>query len=312
MSEVIKAVEQAHRDLADGHAFMPGRTAVPFAASAAVMIPMVASSERQHALGLKVMTDVPHNPAEGRPRQQSVIMLVDPVMGSCEAILDGAVITRMRTAAVSAVATAHLANESAETLGLIGAGALARTHMEAICQVRQISRVVVWSRSPSTAQMFVDSQKDGNVEIVAAQSVRAVVDTADVLCTLTPSVDPLIHGSWLREGTHLNVVGAPPRPSYREVDTGAIARCRVVVDDLAVATEESGAIVMAVSEGGIGTDALVDLGEVIAGKQPGRRHQEETTMFVSVGLGNQDVVTARLVVDTVRRMGLGVDADLTV
>jgi ornithine cyclodeaminase/alanine dehydrogenase len=275
------------------------------------MIPMVAASEPHRAVGLKVMTDAPDNVARGLPRQQSLIVLVDPGTGACEAVLDGAAITLMRTAAASAVATRQLANPGGTTLGLVGAGGQARAHLEAIRQVRPVKKVVVWSRSRSTAERLVKDLRGDDVELSVAGSPREVVAASDVLCTLTPSLHPIVLGEWLRAGMHVNVVGAPPRPSHREIDTEAVVRSRVVVDDAEVARQESGAIVVALAEGAVGPEhCRTELGEVVAGLSIGRRSPAEITMYTSVGVGIQDVVVARLVLDLARAKGLGIDIDL--
>jgi alanine dehydrogenase len=311
MADVIDAIEEAHRALAEGRAFQPGRPVVPIPGSSAVMIPMAAASGPHQAVGLKVMTDAPDNPAYGRPRQQSVIVLFDPVTGACEAVLDGGAITQVRTAAASAVATKHLANAEGTTLGLVGAGALARAHLRAIRLVRPVTRVVVWSRSESTTERFLDDARGQGVDVVVARTPREVVEAADVLCTLTPSPQPIVLGDWLREGMHVNVVGAPPRPSYQEIDTDAVTRCQLVVDDAGVAMAESGVLAAALADGALPPGPLTELGEVLTGAKKGRRSAQQITMYLSVGVGIQDVVTARLVVDVARELGLGVDADLT-
>ena len=309
--EVIDRVEQAHRALADGQATQATRPNVALPGSTALLIPMVAASVPHRAVGVKVMTDAPDNPPRGRPRQQSVVVLVDPDTGGCEAILDGAAITLMRTAAASAVATRHLANADGTTLGLVGAGRLASAHLKAIRHVRTVETVVVWSRAASTVRRFIDGVRAERVDVVVAGSPREVVQACDVLCTLTPSTDPIVHGDWLHAGMHVNVVGAPPRPSHREIDTRAVRRSRVVVDDLDVAWRESGAIVGALTAGVSQEHCGTELGQVVTGARAGRLDPTEITMYVSVGVGIQDAVTARLAVDIARDNGLGTNVDLT-
>jgi len=310
-AEVVDRVEQAHRALADGEASQPPRPTVALPGSTATLIPMVAASNPQRAVGLKVMTDAPDNPARGLPRQQSLVVLVDSGTGACEAILDGAAITLMRTAAASAVATRHLANPDGTTLGLVGAGRLASAHVEAIRQVRPVETVVVWSRAPSTVERFIHDVRGAGVDVAVAGSPYEVTQTCDVLCTLTPAPDPIVRGEWLRDGMHLNVVGAPPRPTHREVDSAAVLRSRVVVDDLDVARRESGAIAHASAAGLHPEHYSTELGQVVNGTTAGRHHRTEITMYISVGVGIQDVVTARLAVDLARERGLGTEVALT-
>ena len=309
--DVIESIERAHEALAKRQASQPDRPTVEVPGSSALLIPMVATSAPHRAVGLKLLTDSPENLAHGRPRQQSLVVLVDPATGACEAVLDGAAITRVRTAAASAVATRHLANPAGTTLGLVGAGGLAAAHLKAISQVRSVEKVVVWSRALSTVEQFVDEVRGEDVELVVAGSAAEVVRAADVLCTLTPSPDPIVAGDWLHEGMHVNVVGAPPRRSYREVDIASVVRSRVIVDDRRVARRESETIVTALEAGAVDVEHCdTELGEVIAGTTLGRRNRSDITMYVSVGVGIQDVVTARLAVDLARDKGLGINVDL--
>lgn len=312
MAEVIEVVEQAHAALATGRAYQPDREAVALPNSSALLVPMIATVTPHAAAGIKVLTDAPNNRERGLSVQQTLIVLVDPVTGRYEAVLHGAAITLFRTAAASAVATRHLANSSGGTLGLVGAGAQARAHLKAVRLVRPVDDVLVWSRSRATCDSFVVDMKGHGVSITIADSVEEVVRGADVLCTLTPSREPHVRGEWFQPGQHVNAVGAPPRVDHREIDTAGIVRSRVVVDSRPVAMAESGDVMIPVSERAITREHFsVELGEVIAGLAEGRRAPDEVTLFNSVGLGIQDMATARLVVDKARAKGLGLELDLS-
>lgn len=303
--EVIEAVESAHAALALGHAAQAARDNLEVPDSDVLLVPMLAASAPHRAAGLKLLADAPGNPADGAPRQQSVILLID-AQGRCEAILDGAAITLYRTAAASAVATKHLAREDATTLGIIGAGAQAWAHLNAICHVRRIDHVVIWSRRPEAANALAARAEALGATASTAAEARRVVELSDIVCTLTPAIDPLIDGEWLHPGMHLNVVGSPPRREHREVDTGVLRRSRIVVDDRSVALAESGAIRAAIEDGSIDAETLdADLGAVITGLRPGRATSEQITLYNSVGVGIQDIVTARFVVDAADKAGLG-------
>jgi ornithine cyclodeaminase/alanine dehydrogenase-like protein (mu-crystallin family) len=312
IADVITAVEQAHAAVARGTATEGTRAVLPLRGSSALLIPMTATIGPLGASGLKLLTDTPDNPASSRPRQQSLIMLLDQQANAVEAILDGAEITSMRTAAASAVATRHLARADCATLGLIGAGALASMHLRAIRAVRPIQRVIAWSRSSATLSRFTASVADDTLEVVAAGSAQEVAARADVVCTLTPARTPVLRGAWLRPGTHVNAVGAPPRPEYREIDAEVIRRSRVIVDSLAVARSESGAIRAAIVPDGSGPQQIAgELGQVIAGHIPGRLDPGQITLYNSVGLAIQDIATARLLVGIARRKGLGTEVAIT-
>ena len=130
---------------------------------------------------------------------------------------------------------------------------------------------------------------------------RDVVQRADILCTLTPSVDPIVHAEDLHPGLHVNAVGSPPRPRYRELATDVLASAHLVVDSAPVAAEESGVVTAAIENGSIDEHALVDLGEVLSGHAVGRSTDREVTAFVSVGLGIQDLAAVSLILDTARQ-----------
>jgi ornithine cyclodeaminase/alanine dehydrogenase len=310
--DVLPAVESGHAALAARRADQAERRNLLAPESDLMLIPMLAASAEHDVAGLKLLADTPGNPAHGLPRQQSVILLVDRLTGRFEALLDGALITLFRTAAASAIATKYLARADSHVLGLIGAGAQAWAHVQAISQVRRIDRVVVWSRRADPARALADRCRATGIDAATAESPQQVAADADIVCTLTPSREPVLTGADLRLGQHLNVVGAPPRGGHREVDETVIGRCRLVLDDRQVALAESDAIRAALDAGVIDTERLdAELADVIAGTRPGRTTEEEVTLYNSVGVGIQDIVVARLVVDAAAKHGLGHDVDLT-
>lgn len=304
VEEIIAAVEAAHRALGRGEASQAIDAATPLPGGGGVMLPMAAAIVDPAAAAVKVLADVPENRER---RQHSTITVIDPASGRCVALLDGIEITLQRTAAASAVATRLLARDDARTLGLIGAGAQARSHLAALRTVRDIDRVVVWSRTRATAERFAAEHPD--VEV--AERPEDVVRAADVLCTLTPAREPYVHGAWFAPGLHVNAVGAPPRPDHREVDTEGICRSTVVVDDLAAALDRSGEVCVPIAEGAItAADLRGDLGQLLGGTRPGRTSEDEITLFDSVGLALQDVAAAHAVLAHARATGAGVEVDL--
>ena len=318
---LIAAVETAHAALGAGRASQTVEAPTRLPGSSAVMLPMAAALDaegpesgdgRAGAIaGVKLLTDAPENATRGLASQHSTITVVDPSTGICRALIDGVEITRYRTAAASAVATRHLARHDVSTLGLIGAGALARTHLRAMCAVRDFDRVLVWSRSPATVERFIADCAELEITIIAAPSPEAVVRAADVLCTLTPSRDPLVHGEWFSPGLHVNAVGAPPRPDHREIDTAGITRSTIVVDDLAAATSRSGEICVPIAAGDLTAEQIhAELGQVILGQCSGRRREDEITLFNSVGLAIQDLAAARQLLSAAEASGVGTEIDL--
>jgi alanine dehydrogenase len=309
-SATERAVAQVFLDIACGAADQPAPTSMSTGASDGRYVLMAALSDTTGTAAVKLLADVPSNSVRGLPTQRSMIMVVDRLDGAPVALLHGGVPTRVRTAAASAVATRALSREDSRVLGLVGAGGLAREHVEALRGVRDWDRLVIWSRTTSRATALAESLDwDGAIEVV--DSCSAVFDESDVVCTLTPSVTPLVEGEWLRPGQHLNVVGARPRADEREVDSRAMGRSSVWVDDMATAESKSGDLMLAVAEGALGLDDVIGtIGQVLAGQRRGRASDEEITLFDSVGIGAQDLAIADLLVREARARGVGMCVDL--
>lgn len=306
LPEVTAAVRRAHADLARGVAVSPAPPAMRLPGSESSFLAMVAASRPAGLAAVKLLADIPGNRDRGLPPQRSTILAVATDDGSCEALIDGGAVTRVRTAAASAVATAELARPDSRVLGFIGAGALAHTHLEALRPILDIDRVLVWSRTEATARKFAEST---GAEV--ANSAEDVVRAADVLCTLTPAKEPVVRGAWFPPGLHVNAVGAPPRPDHREIDTEGIRRARVVVDSRLTALHESGDVLIPLGEGAIEADHFGDeIGEVVVGAKPGRSAPEQITLYNSLGIGLQDLAAARLLIDAARRRGIGTEIEM--
>jgi thiomorpholine-carboxylate dehydrogenase len=209
----------------------------------------------------------------------ATIFLVDPQTGTPLATMDGRLITEMRTAAVSAIATKLLAASDAKVLAILGSGVQARSHVNALRLVRQFEEIRVWSSTPEHAQRF--AREIGAKSMPAEEAVRG----ADVVVTATNSPTPVLKGSWLRPGCHVNAVGAC-RPDWRELDDAAMANV-VFVDSREGAMKESGDVILS------GTKIYAELGEALAGKVLPRA--SETTIFKSLGMAVEDIAAAMLV-----------------
>jgi alanine dehydrogenase len=311
IDEVIDAVEAAFVALARGEASQAIDQATRLPGGGGVMLPMAAAIASPAVAGVKVLSDVPENAARNLRTQHSTITLVDPRTGRCIALLDGIEITLQRTAAASAVATRRLARADSRVLGLIGAGAQASSHLAALRVVRDFERVVVWSRKRATAERFAALHADAGIPIEVAATAEAVVRAADVVCTLTPSREAYVRGSWFAAGLHVNAVGAPPRPDHREVDTEGLRRSLVVVDDLASSLDRSGEVCIPIAEGEMAPgDIHAELGQVLSGARAGRTNDDEITLFDSVGLALQDMAVARIIVADAIAAGVGAEIEL--
>lgn len=230
-------------------------------------------------LGLKAVTFYPSNVERGIPTHMATIFLVDPLTGTPLAIMDGRLITEMRTAAVSAAATKVLAFPAAKILAILGSGVQSRSHAEALQLVRNFEEIRVWSPTREHAERF--AKEVGGKAMSAEEAVRG----ADVVVTTTNSKTPVVKGSWLKLGCHVNAIGAC-RPDWRELDDEAMSNV-VFVDSREGAMKESGDVIL--------SDAKIyaELGEALAGKVPSRAN--ETTIFKSLGMAVEDIAAAMLV-----------------
>lgn len=282
VEEVIPAMERALADFSSGKVVQPLRQIVPVAEHGGFLGLMPAYTGS--ALGIKLVTFYPQNPQNrGLPTHHATIQLFKPATGEPLVTMDGRLITEVRTAAVSAVATKYLARANASVLAIIGSGVQAHSHLEALKLVRRFEDVRVWS--PQHAEDFA-RQFDG---VRAAASAEEAVRGADVVVTVTTSKTPVLSGEWLSPGTHINAVGAAGRPEWREIDDETLRRCaRVYVDSRELALKEYGD---AIAAGQI----YAELGEVVSEAKIARESAEEITLFKSGGLAVEDVVAADLI-----------------
>lgn len=240
-------------------------------------------------IGVKLVTVTPANPGRGLSLVQGMYVLFAPDTQAPVALIDGAAMTGVRTAAVSGLATRHLARPDAHRLVVIGAGTQARAHIDAMRAVRPVSRVTIVSRSPGPAERLVaDVRADGLEAEVGAP--EAIAD-ADLVCACTTSDTPVVAGELLPDGVHVSAVGAY-RPDARELDTATMRRGRIVVEQRAAALAEAGDLCIPIAHGDLTPDAIVaDLAEVVAGVEV-RRSQADVTVFKSVGLAIEDLAVA--------------------
>lgn len=248
----------------------------------------------REGVGVKLVTLAPGNAARGLPLIHGVYVLFDSESLQPEALIDGGALTALRTAAVSALATKHLARPDARRLVVFGAGAQAAAHVEAMIAVRPIEHVVVVGRGPGRAAALVERLRASNVD--AAVGSPDAVRSADVVCTCTTSATPVFPGEDLVDGAHVNAIGAY-RPDLCEIDAGVLARARLVVEDRAAALAEAGDLLQAIAAGVLTTSSVGgDLAEVARGEVR-RNDAAEITVFKSVGLAFEDLVVARAALD---------------
>jgi ornithine cyclodeaminase/alanine dehydrogenase-like protein (mu-crystallin family) len=275
---LIEAMERALTAFSAGRVIQPLRTMLTIEEGKRYLGVMPAVA--QEAMGCKLVSFYPGNAGSGIPTHMAMIMLFRPDTGEPLATMDGRLITEMRTAAVSAAVTKHLASPESRVLALLGSGVQASAHLEALRRVRNVSEVRVWSRTPEHARRFADAHG-----VALASDPQSAVKDADIVVTVTSAKEPILKGAWLKPGAHVNAVGAP-RPTWRELDDAAMTAGALIVDSREAAMKESGDVILSKAP------IFAEAGEIFAGSAkppPGG-----VTVFKSLGLAVEDIAAALL------------------
>lgn len=293
LPELLDELERALVALSSGEAVQPLRTVTE------IDPPQVPESERTllfmkparlgDSLVTKLITLAPRNAARGLPTLLATAVLMDAATGRTLAVMDATWLTNLRTAGVSAVAARLLTPPDAGVVAMLGSGALARTHAQALRAVRPVREIRVWGRTPENVRACAEE-----IGGVACGSAEEAVRGADIVCAVTTAHEPVLQGRWLSPGTLVNAVGAP-RPNWRELDDEAMSNY-VLADSRHAAETEAGDVLLS------GAVVEAEIGELLAGRKPlptGR-----TVIFKALGQAVEDVVAARLVYDAAVREGL--------
>ncbi|XP_030740233.1 ketimine reductase mu-crystallin [Echinops telfairi] len=248
---------------------------------------MPAYSAAEDALTTKLVTFYEgHSTTSTVPSHQATVLLFEPSNGTLLAVMDGNVITAKRTAAVSAIATKFLKRPNSEVLCILGAGVQAYSHYEIFSEQFSFKEVRIWNRTKENAEKFANTVQG---EVRVCSSVQEAVTGADVIITVTMATEPILFGEWVKEGAHINAIGAS-RPDWRELDNELMNRAVLYVDSKEAALKESGDVLLS------GAEIFAELGEVVKGVKPAQC--EKTTVFKSLGMAVEDTVAAKLVYDS--------------
>ena len=306
MAEAIAAVKAGYVQLSAGRAQIPLRAHLGVGEGDSTLVMPFYAPDEGGALGLKVVSIFDSNPPRGLPLIHALVLVLDMATGAPLALLEGSSLTAIRTGAASGAATDALARPDARVVALFGSGVQARRQLEAVCTVRPIERVYLYSLG-GAEQFAAEMAGFGPIpaDIVIAASPRAALTEADIVCTATTSRTPVFDGRDLRPGAHVNGIGSFT-PEMQEIDAATVRRARVVVDSRAAALAEAGDLLIPLHAGEIDLDHIsTELGEVLAGTKPGRTSAEQITFFKSVGVAVQDAMAAGLVVRHGAALGLG-------
>ena len=309
MSTAIAAVREAFIDLSGGKADVPVRTQIALAGDGGALF-MPVHLPRQNQLGVKVVTVIPENRERDLPTIQALVAVFDSETGRPLAVMDGELLTAMRTGAASGVATDTLARKNASVAAVIGAGVQGMRQLEAVCTVRTIREALVFDPDRERAEAFATEMGRRLGRTVRVLDTVSAVFAADVVCTATSSGMPVVADADLAKGAHVNAIGTY-RPDTREIPGAAVARATLVVDSREACLAEAGELVMAMAEGDLDpTVSPAEIGEVLAGSRPGRTEDSELTIFKSVGNAVQDLAVAGLILEEARRLELGTEVEL--
>lgn len=305
MAEAITGMKQAFAQLSDGRAQAPLRTHLAVSPDDSTLI-MPAYVPDSGALAVKVVSVFGSNSRRNLPLIHALVLVIDDATGRPLALMEGGALTALRTGAASGAATDLLARSDARVAAIFGSGTQARTQLEAICTVRSIDEVRVYSLAG--AESFVSEMAGRgpvptSVRIVA--SPREALEGADIICAATTARSPVFDGADLAPGTHVNAIGAFT-PEMQEIDVTTVQRAYVVVDSRAAALEEAGDLIIPLTAGQIAPDHIrAELGEIVLGTQPGRTRPDQITFFKSVGVAVQDAAAAQIVLRNGAALGLG-------
>jgi len=306
MESCIEAMTEVLASLARGELYQPLRSVArpPGSSTLLGLMPSYRGGVAP-AYALKEIVVAPMNPARGLDTHMGAVLLHDGDTGELVAIMNASPITEIRTAAVSAVATRALAHPDAQRVAILGAGAQARGHVHAMRAVLGDPEIRIWARNQEAAERLA-----GEVGATVSPSVDAALFGAEVVCTTTAAAEPIVEKRWLASGTHVNAVGSC-FPTTRELDTETVAHASFFTDRRESCLSEAGDFILAAAEGAVGPEHIrAELGEVLAGMHPGREHEDELTVFESLGIAVEDLASAELVAGRARERGIGVEVEL--
>ncbi len=310
MHDTVEILGNAFADLANGNADMPQRTPIFAPEHVGLALFMPAYLKGMGALGAKVVTVYKNNPEKfDMATVLGTIILLDEKNGAPIAIMDGGHLTAMRTGGVAGLASKIFAREDAKVHTLFGTGGMALTHAWAVDSVREIEKLNLYSIDPiEKREAFREVLGEViDCEIVLADDPAQAVAESDIVTLITSAKDPIVNGDWFKPGTHINGVGSHA-PGMRELDTKTVQISKVVCDLVDACAAEAGDFIIPIEAGEWNWDqAHGSLGDVVAGKIPGRENDDEITLFKSVGLAIQDISTAYHVYNKAVEMGVGTD-----
>jgi Predicted ornithine cyclodeaminase, mu-crystallin homolog len=274
-----------------------------------VMLFMPTYIHEKNQLGIKIVSSFENNLKVGLPLIIGHVLIFDGKTGYLRALIDGSMITKLRTAATSALATDYLSRKDSKTLGIFGSGVQAESHAFAISEIRNIELIKICSRNEIKAKNLCNLiEKNKGIKSIYAKPDE--VAKCDIIVTATTSATPVFEGIIVNEGTHINAIGSHT-PETREIDDDLVLKCnKIVVESKEAALFEAGDLIIPIRKGLIKSEQIIELGEIIAGNKKGRESSLEITLFKSVGLAIEDVLVANYIYEEALKRGVGINIEL--
>ncbi len=295
MPEIITTVREAYLELSSGETIAPERMHINIPKHEGTVLIMPIYSQASCLLSLKTATLFSDNKTKQLPLLQAIITLIDGMNGRILAILEGSLITAMRTGAASGTATDLLARQDSKTVAIFGAGIQGRTQLEAVCAVRNIEKSFIFDPDTESANIYAaEMSAQLNIDVCIPDNEKKLLE-ADIICTATSSNSPVFKAEFVAPGTHINAFGSY-KPQTREIPEEIVQKSRIIMDHKKSCLTEAGDILIPLNNGNISLKQLDDeIGEIISGEKPARNSPEEITLFKSVGHAIQDLTVAQLI-----------------
>ncbi len=305
MAEAINAMEEAFSQLSSSEAIVPLRVGIDMPKTNGNALFMPVYLPIIDKVGVKVVSIFKDNPKIGLPMIDALVMVMDAANGQPLAVMNGEVLTAMRTGAASGLATRLLSRENSQVAAIIGAGAQAYTQLEAVCSVRDIKHAFVMDIETERAERFAETMSEKLSLPVEVLKDESALKEADIICTATSSSDPVLNDAGLKPGVHINGIGSY-KPHMREIPEDTVIRAKVIVDSRSACLSEAGDLIQPIKNGKITEEHIhAELGEIVNGTKTGRTDEEEITIFKSVGNAVQDLAAANLVLKKAEEINLG-------
>lgn len=311
MKDIIEAMELAFVELSTGNPEMPIRAHISIKEPEGTALFMPSYMKPSEMIGIKTVTLFEDNKKNDLPYIQGMVNLFDGNNGTPKAVLDGMTITALRTGAASGLATKLLSRKDSTICTIFGGGVQGRTQLEAVCAVRDIKKAVIFDALPSAAEKFAKEMGGQlGIEIVVAKTAKEAVRDADIICCASIAETPVFDDQDLPAGVHINAVGSY-KPHVQEVPEEMVLRSRLYVDHRESVLEETGDLIIPIEKGLLTEEHIVaEIGEVAAGRAPGRMSDSEITFFKTVGVAVQDLAAATVILRKAEELGIGTVVEL--